>query len=638
MRRPPRGGGRGPGASDARPARRRRSARLPTASRTGTEQEQRAERVGHRVEELEEVPLRLGEVVEVEAVATRARTRSRTAASRWCAGGTELLRGRPNVACRQFSAASSWGGGCVGRRGAFGDLAQSNRVTPPSTRWPGRSTSHRRTIGTVPRARSPRVDRCARARRTDLAFPYLRLVALASMGVSMYPGQIALARIPTGRGAPRGNASSPTSPAFEEQYAGREWRAPASIDAIRRTAEPWFARSRRSAVCVIRRRAPVTSPRAPRPSLPSRRCRWAPRSRSTAAVDQPADRRKLSARCRDRRVERVGIGDVDRDAHCGTPAHGTCAATSAAPSPFLSHTATGRPTSPSASAVAPADPRRTAGDHTPVSSILGCKPDFTGEIGRTHGGAHMEGRLEDRVAVITGAGQGIGRGIGPALRPRGLSHRGRGDQRETGARTVGEVAELGSEAVFIPTTSRSKGTRAACVPPRPRSGAASMCSSTRFFWGRASPQPTTRARGHRRSARDGTSVSSPASGPCRGVSHMKSAGSGSIITSAANGVNAHMFTVHYNAAKEALRAMSRTAAVEWGRHNIRTQRDLPGAGHGGVPGVRGREPRPRGDAQREPMRRMATRSPTSGCRALPRQRRRRVRERQHAVRRGRPPT
>ncbi len=35
-----------------------------------------------------------------------------------------------------------------------------------------------------------------------------------------------------------------------------------------------------------------------------------------------------------------------------------------------------------------------------------------------------------------------------------------------------------------------------------------------------------------------------------------------------NGVNAHMFTVAYNASKEAIRALTRTAAVEWGPHGI----------------------------------------------------------------------
>jgi NAD(P)-dependent dehydrogenase (short-subunit alcohol dehydrogenase family) len=38
-----------------------------------------------------------------------------------------------------------------------------------------------------------------------------------------------------------------------------------------------------------------------------------------------------------------------------------------------------------------------------------------------------------------------------------------------------------------------------------------------------------------------------------------------------------MFSVEYNASKEALRTMTRTAAVEWGRHNIRCNVICPGA-------------------------------------------------------------
>jgi NAD(P)-dependent dehydrogenase (short-subunit alcohol dehydrogenase family) len=35
-----------------------------------------------------------------------------------------------------------------------------------------------------------------------------------------------------------------------------------------------------------------------------------------------------------------------------------------------------------------------------------------------------------------------------------------------------------------------------------------------------------------------------------------------------NGINAHRYTASYNASKEGLRALSRTAAVEWGQHGI----------------------------------------------------------------------
>jgi NAD(P)-dependent dehydrogenase (short-subunit alcohol dehydrogenase family) len=44
-----------------------------------------------------------------------------------------------------------------------------------------------------------------------------------------------------------------------------------------------------------------------------------------------------------------------------------------------------------------------------------------------------------------------------------------------------------------------------------------------------------------------------------------------------NGVNAHMYSTDYNAAKEAIRAITRTAAREWARHNILVNAIAPAA-------------------------------------------------------------
>ncbi len=44
-----------------------------------------------------------------------------------------------------------------------------------------------------------------------------------------------------------------------------------------------------------------------------------------------------------------------------------------------------------------------------------------------------------------------------------------------------------------------------------------------------------------------------------------------------NGVNAHAGTIDYNCAKEAVRALTRTAAVEWGRDGITCNAVCPGA-------------------------------------------------------------
>lgn len=59
---------------------------------------------------------------------------------------------------------------------------------------------------------------------------------------------------------------------------------------------------------------------------------------------------------------------------------------------------------------------------------------------------------------------------------------------------------------------------------------------------------------------------------------MKAQNYGRIINMGSmNGVNAHMFTVSYNAAKEGVRALTRTAAVEWAKHGITANIICPSA-------------------------------------------------------------
>ena len=59
---------------------------------------------------------------------------------------------------------------------------------------------------------------------------------------------------------------------------------------------------------------------------------------------------------------------------------------------------------------------------------------------------------------------------------------------------------------------------------------------------------------------------------------MKEQGFGRVINMGSlNGVNAHMFTMAYNASKEAMRAMTRTAAVEWGPFGITCNTICPAA-------------------------------------------------------------
>ena len=59
---------------------------------------------------------------------------------------------------------------------------------------------------------------------------------------------------------------------------------------------------------------------------------------------------------------------------------------------------------------------------------------------------------------------------------------------------------------------------------------------------------------------------------------MRDRGWGRIINMASlNGVNAHLYTSDYNTAKEALRALTRSAAREWFRYGIVANIVCPGA-------------------------------------------------------------
>lgn len=189
----------------------------------------------------------------------------------------------------------------------------------------------------------------------------------------------------------------------------------------------------------------------------------------------------------------------------------------------------------------------------------------------------MTGRLDGRVAVITGAGQGIGAGIARRFAREGCRIVVAEMNPETGPRTVGEVEALGSEAVFVPTDVRQQDqARGAVAAAVERFGRIDVLVNN--AWGGG----TTKRFEWKTDAdlRHGieTGFMSNFWTMQEAFPHMKAAGGGSIINICSlNGVNAHVFTLEYNTAKEAVRTMTRTAAVEWGRHAIRCNVICPGA-------------------------------------------------------------
>jgi NAD(P)-dependent dehydrogenase (short-subunit alcohol dehydrogenase family) len=187
------------------------------------------------------------------------------------------------------------------------------------------------------------------------------------------------------------------------------------------------------------------------------------------------------------------------------------------------------------------------------------------------------GRLQERVVIITGAGQGIGRGIARRFAREGARIVVGEKNAATGPSVVKEIEELGAEAFYVNTDVGVRDEVEALVQAAvDRWGTLDVLVNNAWAGAPYSRIEWRSDEDMERAWRVGFLScfwSMKAAFP-----HMKAQRSGSIINLCSlNGVNAHMFTVHYNTAKEAVRTLTRTAAVEWGRHQIRCNVICPAA-------------------------------------------------------------
>jgi NAD(P)-dependent dehydrogenase (short-subunit alcohol dehydrogenase family) len=178
-------------------------------------------------------------------------------------------------------------------------------------------------------------------------------------------------------------------------------------------------------------------------------------------------------------------------------------------------------------------------------------------------------RLAGRVAIVTGAGQGIGRAIARRFAEEGACVLVAERSEETGARVAAELRdEVSARAEFVKTDVGVKADVVAMVArAAERFGGVHVLVNN--AWSGGGLDRLERKTDAALEAALRVGVVSAFWSMQAAFPWMRAAGWGRIVNVCSlNGVNAHAYTAEYNAAKEGLRALTRTAAREWARHGI----------------------------------------------------------------------
>jgi NAD(P)-dependent dehydrogenase (short-subunit alcohol dehydrogenase family) len=203
----------------------------------------------------------------------------------------------------------------------------------------------------------------------------------------------------------------------------------------------------------------------------------------------------------------------------------------------------------------------------------------------------MAGRIQDRVAIITGSGEGIGRGIARRYAQEGAKIVVAEINPDLGHKMVKELAdEFGADAKFVQTDVGVKDEVLAMIDVAVETfGTLDIIVNNAWGGGRLSRVE------YKTDADMAHGMNIGFYGPLWAMQAafpiFKAQHRGHIINLCSlNGVNAHMGTLEYNSAKEALRSATRTAAREWAPYGIVANVICPAAKSAAFKRVMGEHP------------------------------------------------